>query len=239
MHRNWIAATLLALTPVVALAQSKPADPAPAKPPQGEPAPKPQADPAAPKPQAKPDEARKPFVVGNMVDPSLSFVDLEGKTRTLKEFAGKTILLDFWSIECPVSKGYEARLTQLANDYSSKGVVFLAINANAGEIADDTYAKIKDYVKKEKVPYTILIDKKNVVADRFDAQTTPHIFVIDDKGKLRYAGGVDDDETFKKDAKAVKSFVRDALDAVLAGKEPPQATTKPHGCSIKRVGAKS
>jgi len=239
MHRNWIAATLLALTPVVALAQSKPADPAPAKPPQGEPAPKPQVDPAAPKPQAKPDEARKPFVVGNMVDPSLSFVDLEGKTRTLKEFAGKTILLDFWSIECPVSKGYEARLTQLANDYSSKGVVFLAINANAGEIADDTYAKIKDYVKKEKVPYTILIDKKNVVADRFDAQTTPHIFVIDDKGKLRYAGGVDDDETFKKDAKAVKSFVRDALDAVLAGKEPPQATTKPHGCSIKRVGAKS
>jgi len=109
----------------------------------------------------------------------------------------------------------------------------------SGEIADDTYAKIKDYVKKEKVPYTILIDKKNVVADRFDAQTTPHIFVIDDKGKLRYAGGVDDDETFKKDAKAVKSFVRDALDAVLAGKEPPQATTKPHGCSIKRVGAKS
>ena len=239
MHRNWIAAILLALTPVVALAQSKPADPAPAKPPQGEPAPKPQADPAAPKPQAKPDEARKPYVVGNMVDPSLSFVDLEGKTRTLKEFAGKTILLDFWSIECPVSKGYEARLTQLANDYSSKGVVFLAVNANSGEIADDTYAKIKDYVKKEKVPYTILIDKKNVVADRFDAQTTPHIFVIDDKGKLRYAGGVDDDETFKKDAKAVKSFVRDALDAVLAGKEPPQTTTKPHGCSIKRVGAKS
>ncbi len=220
MHRNWIAAILLALTPVVALAQSKPADPAPAKPPQGEPAPKPQADPAAPKPQAKSDEACKPYVVGNMVDPSLSFVDLEGKTRTLKEFAGKTILLDFWSIECPVSKGYEARLTQLANDYSSKGVVFLAVNANSGEIADDTYAKIKDYVKKEKVPYTILIDKKNVVADRFDAQTTPHIFVIDDKGKLRYAGGVDDDETFKKDAKAVKSFVRDALDAVLVGKEP-------------------
>ena len=94
-------------------------------------------------------------------------------------------------------------------------------------------------MKKEKVPYTILIDKKNVVADRFDAQTTPHVFVIDDKGKLRYAGGVDDDETFKKDAKAVKSYVRDALDAVLAGKEPAQATTKPHGCSIKRAGAKS
>src|SRR5262245_20323947 len=229
MHRNWITASLLALAPALPLAQSKPAAPAPVKPPQAEPA----------KPQAKADEGHKPYVVGNAIDPATSFVDLEGKTHTLKEWAGKTVLLDFWSIECPVSKGYEARLTQLANDYASKGVVFLAVDANSPEIADDGIAKIKEYVKKEKVPYTILLDKKNVVADRFDAQTTPHVFVIDDKGKLRYAGGVDDDDTFKKDAKSVKSFVREALDAVLAGKEPPQTTTKPHGCAIKRAGAKS
>ncbi len=223
MHRNWIAASLLALAPALALAQSKPAAPAQGKPPA----------PAAA-------DHKKAYAVGDVVEASTAFVDLEGKARTLKEFAGKTIVLDFWSIQCPVSQGYEARLTQVANDYASKGVVFLAVDANAGEIADDGIAKIKDYVKEKKVPYTVLLDKKNVVADRFEAQTTPHVFVIDDKGKLRYAGGVDDDESFKKtDPKTVKSYVREALDAVLAGKEPPQTTTKPHGCGIKRIGAKS
>jgi len=229
MHRNWITASLLALAPALALAQGKPDG-------QG----KPPAAPAPAKAAPHADDAKKPYVVGSMIDPATAFVDLEGKARTLKEFAGKTVVLDFWSIECPVSKGYEARLTQLANDYAGKGVVFLAVDANSGEIADEGYAKIKDYVKTAKVPYTILIDKKNAVADRFDAQTTPHVFVIDDKGKLRYAGGVDDDESFKKtDPKTVKSFVREALDAVLAGKDPAQTTTKPHGCSIKRAGAKS
>ena len=228
MNRTWIAAAFVAAAGL-AQAQDKP----PAAPPAKAPA---QGKPPAP----KPDEGKKAYAVGDVVDPALAFIDLEGKPHTLKEYLGKTVVLDFWSIECPVSKGYEARLTQLANDYASKGVVFLAVNANSGEIADDTFAKIKDYVKKEKVPYTILIDKKNVVADRFDAQTTPHVFVIDDKGKLRYAGGVDDDESFKKtDPKTVKSFVREALDAVLAGKDPAQTTTKPHGCSIKRAGAKS
>jgi thiol-disulfide isomerase/thioredoxin len=223
MSRNWIAASLLALVPALALAQAKPAAPPASKPP------------------AAADDTKKPYVVGSVIDAAaISFVDLEGKTHTLKEWAGKTVILDFWSIECPVSKGYEARLTAVANDYAGKGVVFLAVDANSGEIADASVAKIKDYVKKEKVPYTILLDKGNKVADRFDAQTTPHVFVIDDKGKLRYAGGVDDDENFKKtDPKTVKSFVREALDAVLAGKDPATTTTKPHGCNIKRAGAKS
>lgn len=228
MNCTPFAAALVVLAAALAQAQDKPPAPAPAKPPQ-------QEKPAAPKAA----EAKKAYAVGDVVDPALAFVDLEGKPHTLKEYLGKTLVLDFWSIECPVSKGYEARLTQLANDYSGKGVVFLAVDANSGEIAEEGFAKIKEYAKDKKVPYTILIDKKNVVADRFDAQTTPHVFVIDDKGKLRYAGGVDDDESFKKDPKAVKSFVREALDAVLAGKDPAQTTTKPHGCSIKRAGAKS
>jgi hypothetical protein len=82
-----------------------------------------------------------------------------------------------------------------------------------------------------------MADKKNVVADRFAAQTTPHVFILDDKGKLRYAGGVDNDPDIKKDSKSVKSYVREALDALLAGKEPPKTTSAPHGCSIKRAGA--
>jgi thiol-disulfide isomerase/thioredoxin len=230
MNRTSIAVAFVVLAAALAPAQDKPpAAPPPANPPQ-------QAKPAAP----KADEAKKAYVVGDIVDPALAFVDLEGKPHTLKEYLGKTIVLDFWSIECPISKGYEARFKEIHSEYSKKGIVFLMIDANVSEIGGagaDPFAAIKKYVKDQSIPYPVLADKKNVVADRFGAQTTPHVFILDEKGKLRYAGGVDDDPDIKKDSKAVKSYLREALDALIAGKEPPQTKTKEHGCSIKRVPA--
>lgn len=229
MHRMWIVAAFVAAAGL-AQAQDKP----PAAPPAKAPA---QGKPPAP----KADEVKKAYAVGDVVDPALTLVDLEGKPHTLKEYLGKTVVLDFWSIECPVSKGYEARFKEIYADYSKKGIVFLMIDANAGEIGGagaDPLAGIKKYVKDQSIPYPVFADKKNVVADRFAANTTPHVFILDDKGKLRYAGGVDDDPDIKKkDAKAVKSYLREALDALIAGKEPPQTTTKNNGCSIKRAPA--
>lgn len=222
MNRTWIVTSMLALVPALASAQAKP---------EGTGAP-----PAAG--QVKPEDAKKPYAIGSAIDPATAFLDLEGKPRTLKEWAGKTIVIDFWSIECPISKGYEARLKKLATDYAKKGVVFLAIDSNVGEIGKGDYTKVKEYVKKEALPYTaVLADVGNIVADRFNAQTTPHLFIIDDKGKLRYIGGVDDDPDFKKDAAAIKSYAAATLDALLAGKEPPQTTTKNVGCTIKRKPA--
>jgi thiol-disulfide isomerase/thioredoxin len=229
MKRSWIAAAVVAAA-ALAQAQDKPPAAPPAK------APPAQGKSAAPKVE----EAKKAYAVGDVVDPALAFVDLEGKPHTLKDYLGKTVVLDFWSIECPVSKGYEGRFKEIYADYSKKGVVFLMIDANSGEVGGagaDPFAGIKKYVKDASIPYPVLADRKNVVADRFAAQTTPHVFILDDKGKLRYAGGVDDDPDFKKESKAVKSYLREALDALLAGKEPPQTTSKPHGCSIKRVAA--
>lgn len=223
MNRMWMLAAMLIATAALAQAQDKP--PAAPKAP-------PQAKPAAPKAE----EATKPYVVGNVVDPALTFTDLDGKAHALKEFAGKTVVIDFWSIECPVSKGYEARFKEIYADYSKKNVVFLMVDANVGEVGASTDG-IKKYVKDQAIPYTIVVDKKNVLADRFSAQTTPHVFILDDKGKLRYAGGVDNDPDIKKDSKSVKSYVREALDALLAGKEPPQTTAKNNGCAIKRAGA--
>ena len=201
--------------------------------------------PAAPPPKgAKPEQApkadgapKKAFTVGADVDPTIALTDITGKTHTLKDYQGKIILIDFWSIQCPVSKAYEDRLKKLHADYASKGVVFLALDANSTEVekgAQDPLAKIKDYVKQQSIPYPVLIDTGNVIADRFDAKTTPHVFIIDGKGKLRYAGAIDDDGEGNKGDKATP-FVRQALDALIAGKEPPTPSTKPHGCTIKRV----
>ena len=226
MNRTWIVAALVLATAAFASAQDKPPAAPPAKAP-------PQEKPAAPKAE----QSVKPYVVGDVVDPVLALIDLDGKSHTLKEYLGKTVVLDFWSIECPVSKGYEARFKEIYADYSKKNVVFLMVDANVGEVGGADFAAIKKYVKDQSIPYPVMADKKNVVADRFSAQTTPHVFILDDKGKLRYAGGVDNDPDIKKDSKTVKSFVREALDALLAGKEPPQTTAKNNGCSIKRAGA--
>ena len=76
-----------------------------------------------------------------------------------------------------------------------------------------------------------------MIADRFKAQTTPHIFVIDEMGVLQYAGAPDNDAdgSKKKAGEPVAHYAADAIDAVLAGKKPETQTTKPKGCSIKRV----
>jgi len=95
---------------------------------------------------------------------------------------------------------------------------------------------IRKYAKEAEVPYPILIDRKNVVADRFGAETTPHIYVIDAKGVVRYTGGVDDDPRGQKGDDA-KRYVAEALDAVLGGREVAMKTSPPFGCTIKRIAS--
>ena len=188
----------------------------------------------------------KPYAIGEKVDPKISLKDLDGKAWTLGDFQktaereGKVVVIDFWSIDCPVSVAYETRMKKLAKACADQGVVFLAIDSNHTELdegAEDPYARIRTYAKKAEVAFPILIDKGNVVADRFGGKTTPHIFVIDREGVLQYNGGVDDDSKMAKEkaGEEVQRYADNAIAAVLAGKKPDPATTKPQGCSIKRV----
>ncbi|MCC7171975.1 MAG: redoxin domain-containing protein, partial [Planctomycetes bacterium] len=89
-----------------------------------------------------------------------------------------------------------------------------------------------------KMSFPVYADHGNKVADLFGAQHTPHCFVIDQKGVLRYVGGLDDDPQGNK-GDATKQYVRDAIDALLAGKEPAVKESKPYGCGVKRVKAKA
>ena len=187
-----------------------------------------------------------PYAIGDEVDAAIALKDVTGKTWTLGDFRkteereGKIVVLDFWSISCPVSVGYEARMKAFHADCAKKGVVFLAIDPNHTEVdadADDPYGRIKAYVKKAEVGFPVLVDHGNVVADRFGAKTTPHLFVIDREGKLRYTGALDDDSAGKKAKKGekVQTYAADAVAALLAGKAPETSSTPPVGCSIKRV----
>src|SRR5262245_17063554 len=190
----------------------------------------------------------KPFAIGDKVDPKIALKDINGKTWTLGDFQktaereGKVVVIDFWSIQCPGSIAYEPRMKRFAAECEKQGVVFVAVAANYTELdegAEDPYGRIRTYVKKAEVGFPILIDKGNIVADRFGGKTTPHLFVIDREGVLQYTGALDDDSKGEKEKAGgeVKRYAADAVAAILAGKKPEPATTPPQGCTIKRAPA--
>lgn len=228
MRSAWIGAVSLVLLCGAAAAQGQPA---------GKPTKKTARPPASrPADRQATERRRGPWRIGDVVD--FEAPTLEGKKVRLADLRGKVVVVDFWSIRCPWSRGYDDRLKALFEDYSKKGVVFLALNPNNTEVArsgKDPYAAIRKYVRRAKIPFTVGIDRNGAIARRFGARTTPHAFVIDPKGRLVYAGGIDDDFQFRKSREGEEPtpWLRNALDAVLAGKKVEPAVTQPFGCSIK------
>lgn len=163
--------------------------------------------------------------------PSFDLKDLDGKDHKLADYSGKIVVIQFQSATCPWERAYQPIINDVANKYKDKGVVFVAINSNHNEAVD----KIKAKAAEEKMPFGILKDTGNKVADAYDAQTTPHIFIIDGKGVLRYKGGVEKaPENPKGAGKSKEQYLVPAIDALLAGKDPAETSTKSIGCSIKR-----
>lgn len=153
---------------------------------------------------------------------------IDGQRYALSRFRGQIVVLDFWSSQCPISARYEERFKALHAQYTPRGVVFLGIASNDTEPAPE----VQQVATERGVPFPILLDPGHAIADRLAAKTTPHVYVIDAEGVLRYQGAVDDD-TFPGKASLV-SYLAPVLDALLAGQEPPYTTTEPMGCSIKR-----
>lgn len=132
---------------------------------------------------------------------------------------------------CPYAIAWHDRILDAARDYADRGVRFLAINANdAQRYPADSYAAMQERVAREDWPLPYLHDAGQEVARAFGAQTTPDVFVLDAGGLLRYRGAPDADYD---DPGQNAAWLRDALDAVLAGDTPARAETKPVGCSIK------
>jgi thiol-disulfide isomerase/thioredoxin len=166
----------------------------------------------------------------------------EGKDFTFDDVRGKTVVIHFWSTTCPWEKVAEPKIMKLASDYKDKGVVTLAINANQGEIGarpapeafekkdgqELPYAALRAKAEKVGMNHPVLLDHGGDVARLFAAKTTPHCFVLDGKGTLVYSGALDDDGKGQLGDEA-KHYVRQAVDAVRAGKKVETSTTKPYG----------
>ncbi len=164
--------------------------------------------------------------------PEFELPDTEGGTWSLAgpERAPATVVV-FTCNHCPYALAWHDRVLQVARDYADRGVRLAAINSNDAErYPRDSYQAMCARVAAEPWPMPYLHDASQSVARAYDARTTPHVFVLDADRRLRYAGAPDSDYD---DPGQRAAWLREALDAVLAGAEPARPETQPVGCSIK------
>jgi peroxiredoxin len=155
---------------------------------------------------------------------SVSLADLKGK---------KAIVVVFLGTECPINNLYLPVLADLYKTYSGRGVQWLGINANR----QDTPARVAAHARKHVLPFPILKDPGNKVADSFGARRTPEAFILNGSGKILYRGRIDDQFGigYKRAGKPTRRDLALALDEVLAGKPVSVPTTAVAGCPIARV----
>jgi thiol-disulfide isomerase/thioredoxin len=156
---------------------------------------------------------------------------VDGKTYAFKPGDGKISVVFFTCNQCPYAKAFEPRLIEIAKQYASKGVTFYAIDSNdEARYAEESLANMKDRAVTKGYPYPYLKDNDSSIAHAYGARVTPHVYVIDQKGTLRYRGYVDDSA---RPEERTKTGLTDALDALLANKTVASTETRAFGCTIK------
>jgi AhpC/TSA family len=170
--------------------------------------------------------------------PAFSATDASGKAVSLADFKGKTVVLEWVNPGCPyVRKHYDsANMQATQKGATDKGVVWLAVNST--HVGAGDYKKPADmaaWMQSQKAAAThTLMDSDGKVGKAYGARTTPHLYIVDAKGTLAYAGGIDDKASSDPaDVKTAKNYVNAALGDLQAGKPVAQATTRPYGCSVK------
>lgn len=158
--------------------------------------------------------------------PDFELPDLDGNLHKLSQYRGRIVILNFWSVECPHSERTDRLLLDAPARWGDK-VVVLPIASNRNE----SIQLVEEAAKARHVP-TVLIDANQAVADLYGAISTPHIFVVDREGILRYRGAVDDVKF--RQPKATRFYVDEVIEALLAGREPDVEETPAYGCAIMR-----
>jgi len=175
--------------------------------------------------------------------PDFKLKGVDGKMYSLSSFKdAKILMIVFTCDHCPTAQAYENRLIQLTKEYTPRGVAVVAVMPNDPKSVQlselgytdlgDTYEDMKLRAKRKHFNFPYLYDGDHeTVANAYGPVATPHVFIFDQDRKLRYQGRIDDVE--KPTGIPKHQDTRNALDALLAGKEVPVKTTKVFGCSIK------
>ena len=166
------------------------------------------------------------LAVGKSVE-NFKLPDINGAEKSLNDLKGKNgAVVIFLSAQCPVVKGYNDRINKIAADYQAKGINFIGINSNATESLD----WVKSHAT-ENYKFPMLIDKDNVLADKWGASVTPEVFYFNDKNVLMYHGAIDNDRSGKNIS---DNYLTVAFDSSLSGKAIAKTSSKAFGCTIKR-----
>ncbi len=174
----------------------------------------------------------------NQAAPQFSAIDSNGKTVNLKDFAGKKVILEWTNNECPfVVKHYSSQNMQgLQDKYTDEDVVWLSVISSAkgkqgyvdgkgaNKLTDDRGAK----------PTHVLLDPEGTLGKMYGAKTTPHMYIVDEQGELKYMGAIDSiRSTNTSDIPKATNYVTQAMMELAAGKEVSEPVTQAYGCSVK------
>ncbi|MFQ6133640.1 MAG: thioredoxin family protein [Armatimonadota bacterium] len=165
--------------------------------------------------------------------PDFRLKGIDGSEYSLASFAGKQACAVIFSCNhCPYVKAWEDRMVQIQADYADKGVALIAINSNdATKYPEDSFDNMIQRAQEKNFNFPYVADESQEVARAYGAERTPEVFLLDAEGTVRYHGAIDDNY---ENPDAVQSqYLRDALDAVLAGQQPATAETPSVGCTIK------
>lgn len=170
--------------------------------------------------------------------PAWTLTDSNGKTHSLSDFRGKVVVLEWTNHQCPfVVKHYSGGNMQALQKWAKeRGVVWLSIVSSAPGKQGHVTAEQANALMKEKGFHSaaMLLDPTGVAGRAYGARTTPHMFIINERGVLVYNGAIDDKPTpSAADIPGSTNFVKNALEEHLAGKPISRPTSQPYGCSVK------
>lgn len=166
--------------------------------------------------------------------PDFKLKGIDGKTYSLADFKGKTVVLEWVNPNCPFSDRHAREKTMSELHKQNGEVVWLGINSTNPDHRDFLKpAAHLAYNQKNGVNYPVLYDETGTVGHAYDAKTTPHMFIVDAEGKIAYNGAIDDDPQGGKAKAERMNYVGGGIKAEKAGKSPDPAATKPYGCSVK------
>jgi thiol-disulfide isomerase/thioredoxin len=156
---------------------------------------------------------------------------IDGKTVSMKPDDGRIKVVVFTCNSCPFAKAFEPRIIEIANRFAEKGVAFYAVNPNDdAQYSDETLANMKERADDKAYPFPYLKDGDSSIARAYGARVTPHVYVVDGEGIIRYRGYVDDSA---KPAERKTTGLINALGSLTDGREVEMADTRAFGCTIK------
>lgn len=181
-------------------------------------------------------ESKPAAKVGEMA-PNFTLTDTDGTKHTLADHKGKIVVLEWFNPGCPFVVKHHAKHTtmaDLASEFADKDVVWMAINSGSPGKQGHGLELNRNIKKEWGIQYPLLLDEPGEVGKMYGAKTTPHMYIIDKDGTLKYAGAIDNNPSATTLGDV--NYVRQALNQVIAGETVTTPETKPYGCSVKYPG---